>query len=469
MPESKNEKNQGNDKLDLGVLGSSGLKQQGGIIDEEFHPRLRGDYGPKVYREMADNSSTIGAIRYIIRSLVRSVDWRVEPVTMDEEGAAAAEFLESCLLDMDNTFEDFISEVLSFLDYGWAFFEVTHKIRRGKTKDKSTRSQFEDGKVGWRSLALRAQDTRERWQFNPEDDALEGMWQATDTKPQVFIPIEKALLFRTETYKDNPEGRSMYRNSVVDYFYLKRISEIEAIGIERDMTGLLVMEVPLEILATTASSEAQALRGQFESMLSQLKRDEREFAMVPAEMDKQNMPTGYKLKLLASGGNRQVDTDKAKLFYKTSILQSVVAQFIQLGMNGVGSFALSSNQTDLFAIALGSYLDIIASTFNRFAISRLMELNGFPNEVWPELVHGDLESPALADMGTYIQALAASGQLPEEDETLQRKLLEIANLPMPEKVEGEEDEEVAEVEKSVGGLRSKYFDKSHRGCSHKAI
>jgi len=255
-----------------------------------------------------------------------------------------------------------------------------------------------------------------------------------------FIPIEKSLLFRIETTKNSPEGRSIFRNAVVDYGYLKRIQEIEAIGIERDMTGLLTMEVPLELLASTAGPAEVALRSTLEKMLSQLKRDEREFALVPPELDRKGNPTGYKLKLLSTGGRRQIDTNQTKDYYKISILQSVLAQFIQLGMSATaGSFALASSTTNVFAVSLGAIMDVVASVFNRFAVPRLMELNSVPAELWPELTHGDIESPPLDEVGRYVTALAAAGQLPADDKGLQRKLLDIASLPQPV------DEEVAKA------------------------
>lgn len=420
------------------VLGYSGLKEWGGRIYEEFHRRLQGPYAAKVYREMTDNSSTIGSIRYLIKALVRQVDWRVEPsIEGDEQAIAWASFVETCLDDMTITFEDFMSEVLSFLDYGWAYFEVVYKLRRGDTKDAKTQSKYDDGKIGWRKLALRAQDTLDKWEFDKEDSQLLGMHQQTDTGQYAFIPLEKALLFRTETYKDNPEGRSIYRNAVIDWFFLKRISEIEAIGIERDLTGLPVMQVPTKILSSNATADEVALREQFQDLLAGIKRDERAYVLIPPEMTSEGKPTGYKFSLLSSGGQHQVDTDKTKTYYKVGILQSVVAQFLQLGMNNVGSFALASSQTNLFAVALGAYLDTITATFNRSAIGPLMRLNNVDSELWPTLVHGDIESPPLAEIATYIQALAMSGQLPEDD-AIKRKLLEIGNLPIPELEEGEQ-------------------------------
>jgi hypothetical protein len=418
------------------AIGSTGLKQSGGYIDEEWHPKLRGTYAPKVYREMADNSSAIGAIRYIIRALVRQVEWRVDSASDDKQAVDAAVFVESCLLDMSHTFEDFISEVLSFLEYGWSYFEVVYKLRKGETKDSKTRSKYEDGKIGWRKLALRPQETLDKWDFDSEDGGLKGMHQYDSySGKKAFIPIERSILFRTETFKGNPEGRSIFRNAVVDYFYLKRICEIEAIGIERDMTGLITMEVPIRILQQ-ASEADKALFTSITTMLSQLKRDEREYALVPPELDPEGKPTGYKLKLLSTGGRRQIETTDVKLYYKTGILQSVFAQFIQLGMAGVGSFALASSQTDLFAVALGAFMDVIASTFSRYGIGRLMELNKIPAEYWPTLEHGDIETPPLAEIGAYVQALAGAGQLPE-DAGIKRKLLEFAKLPQPEKPEGE--------------------------------
>jgi hypothetical protein len=449
--------------LDLSVLGYSGLKQSGGVIDEEFHPKLRGTFGPKVYREMSDNSSTVGAVRFVIKALVRQVEWRIEPADSSKEAEEWAEFVENCLTDMSHTFEDFIAEVLSFLDYGWSYFEIVYKLRKGSTDDPTTSSQFDDGKVGWRKFGLRPQDTLERWEFDPEDSGLRGMWQ-TDmfSGKRAFIPIEKAVLFRTETMKNNPEGRSIYRNAVVDYFYLKRICEIEAIGIERDMTGLLTMEVPMDLLNPNATPAQKALRATLEKMLSELKRDEREYALIPPEMDRQNKPTGFKLKLLTSGGRRQIDTPAVKNYYKANILQAALAQFIQLGLQGTGSFALANSQTDLFSVALGMYLDTIAATFNRFAIDRLMELNAVPFELRPYLSHGDIETPPLAEIGAYVQALAASGQLPTGDKPLQRKLLSFARLPEPEETNEPEGAPAVpappqgEVQK---GLRVKKFSK----------
>jgi hypothetical protein len=436
------------ESLDLSVLGYSGLKQYGGVIDEEWSSKLRGAYGQKVYREMSDSSSTLGAILFAIESLVRQVEWRVEPASTEDDAKDWARFLEECIMDMEITFEDFMSEILSCLPFGWAYFEIIYKLRKGNTKRKDTRSKYDDGKIGWRSFGLRPQDTLDRWEFDSVDDSLLGMHQWVETSGKTaFIPVEKAVLFRTKVSKNSPEGRSIFRNAVSDYYYHKRICSIEAIGIERDMTGLITMEVPVSILHPDAPAKEKTLLSNLQTMLGQLKRDEREYAIVPSETTPDGKPTGYKLKLLSTGGQRQINTSEVKKGYKVGMLQSVLAQFVELGMGNVGSFALASTQTDLFAVALGSFLDSFAATLNRDPVAKLMQLNGVATELWPKIVHGDLERVPLNEIGAYIQALASAGQLPD-DEAIQRKLLEIAKLPIPAE-EDNLDEEKTEKSKDV--------------------
>ena len=61
------------------------------------------------------------------------------------------------------------------------------------------------------------------------------------------IPIDKALLFRTKSRKDNPEGRSILRNAYRSWYFKRRIQEVEGIGIERDLAGLPVMYAPADL------------------------------------------------------------------------------------------------------------------------------------------------------------------------------------------------------------------------------
>src|SRR5450631_3424103 len=61
--------------------GSYGLRQYSGWVREEFLPQLVGRQAVTVYREMLDNSSTVGSLIFAITQAMRKVEWRVESPT----------------------------------------------------------------------------------------------------------------------------------------------------------------------------------------------------------------------------------------------------------------------------------------------------------------------------------------------------------------------------------------------------
>jgi hypothetical protein len=417
-------------------LGTTGLKQSAGMIDEEFLARLRGPNGVRTYLEMWLNSPIIGAALHVIETLITQTEWRVEPAKGNKspEAKAEAEDTENSLGDMSHTWEEMISEILSMLVFGWSYFETVYKIRRGQTKDPRTRSQYDDGKWGWRKIEIRGQETLDRWQFDDEG-GLDGMHQMdTYQGTRAFIPIVKALLFRTKFFKGNPEGISMLRPAVVSYWFAKRIPQFEAIGIERELAGMPIFEVPPEILSPNASANDRALRTLLEQFVTEIRRDERYGGLVPSSVNEDGTKSQYEFRLVNSGGRRQIDTDVVVKRHESRMLMVFLAQFLILGQDKVGTQSLGTTFTDLFGVALGALMDKIASVFNRFAIRRRQELNGKPIELDPYLVHGDVSKPDLDKIGKYLTALAAAGIDLSED-AIQRKLLEIGTLPIPDEHE----------------------------------
>jgi hypothetical protein len=420
------------------TVGSTGLVRFGDDVDEEWLHALRDRHGVRAFREMRDNDSTVGASIYAIQSLIRNVRWRVDAAEASENPELAEEaalFLEECLEDMSHTWEEFIAEVLSFVWFGWSYFEKVYKIRGGPgEKDASRRSRYSDGKIGWRKISIRAQETLDGWEFDP-DGGIRGMYQvAAPDYRRVLIPIEKSILFRTEIAKNNPEGRSLLRNGYRSWYFLKRLQELEAIGIERDLAGLPVVELPLAYFGADASPQKRAAKDAFARMIQQVRRNEHEGIVFPAESDEEGKPTGYRLRLLSSGGGRAVSVDAAIQRYEKRIAMGLLTQFLFLGQGSVGSFSLSSDQTDLFASALGSILNTIEETFARFGVAELMELNGYPPEVWPRLRHGDVERPDVQAFAATLAQLAQNGLI-TPDERLESHVRDELNLPPRDELE----------------------------------
>jgi hypothetical protein len=418
-------------------VGLTGLRRSAGHIQEEFLPQLAGFRAHQMYREMRDNDPVIGAILYAIDRLIRQVSWRVQARSKSTQDEEAAKFVESCMHDMSTSWEDFISEALTMLTFGWSFHEVVYKYRRGADQtDSKFRSRYNDGLIGWRKMPTRAQETTLKWLFDDKGGIVGMRQSAPPYYHLVDIPIEKGILFRTNTHKNNPQGRSILRNAYRPYYLKKRIEEVEAIGVERDLAGFPVMYVDPQIMRTDAASAEKTVFNDFKEMIINIRRDQQEGVILPSIYDEGNNQL-YRLELLSSGGSRQFDTNTIIQRYDQRIATSVLADFILLGQSEHGSFALSVDKTDLFATSLRTWLEIIRSAMNEYAIPRLFKLNGFDQSRLPTIEYGDIETPPLGELGNYIQVLAGAGVPLFPDDALENYLREVASLPAREKRGGQ--------------------------------
>jgi len=334
-----------------------------GIFYEEFRKELRGRHGVEVYKEMSENDDVIGTVLFAIEMLMRQVEWKIEKAGNLDVDAKAAEFIDSCMHDMEDTWTDFISECLSFLTFGWSYHEIVYKRRAGSTKSVLTRSKYDDGLIGWRKLPIRSQDTLWEWKYD-ERDGLLGLIQCAPPHYELtLIPLEKALHFKTRSRKSNPEGRSLLRNAYLDYYHKRRIREIEGIGIERDLAGMPILIPPqgIELWNSTDPEMVQQLT-MAENLVQRVRRDEMEGIV---------LPYGWDFKLLSTGGNRQFDTNAVIQRYDENIAMTMLGDFVFLGRKSVGSYALSADKTELFGIAMSTFLGLISEVFNRQAIPKL--------------------------------------------------------------------------------------------------
>ena len=400
----------------LTTYGRLGQRRYGGRFFEEFLPALQGRQGIEMYRQMAENDSVIGAMLFAVEMLVRQVRFDVEPASGRESDMAAARFVTQCMHDMDVSWQDALSEMLSFLTFGWSYHEILYKRRLGRG-----RSRYDDGLIGWQDFAIRAQDSLVRWEYG-EGDALRGMVQATAPDyEERFIPVEKALHLRTKSRKGNPEGVSILRNCYRDYFFKKNLQETEGIGAERGAIGMPLLTPPEGVNIWEDDPDSRALLRQAEELVRNVRRD---------NVDGVVIPYGWKLELLG-GSAKQVDLGAIIERYDRRIAMSVLADFIMLGSNAAGSYALSSDKTEMFSLALGTYLDIICDAFNTQAIPRLFDINrrAFAGvKELPRLVHGDIEKPELDKLGSFIERMAGAGLI-RPDARMEKYLRRLAELP----------------------------------------
>lgn len=412
---------------DMMELGSTGLHRNGGVVYEEFLNELRGDRWLKVVREMSEQDPIVTAFLLAIEMMLRQVDWEIQPgAEKDTAAAEIATFVEECMMDMSLSWEDTLSEILTMLPYGYSYLETVYKKRNGQASDDS--SKYTDGKIGWRKWAIRAQDSRWQWQFD-DKGGIQGFWQSVDGSTPVLIPIEKSLLFRTSARKGNPEGRSVLRGAYRPWYFKKHLENIEGIGVERDLAGLPVAKVPIEILLPSASDGQKALYAQIQNIVTGIRRDEQEGVIWPLAYDDKGNET-YKLELLSAPGARQFDIGAIISRYNAQIAMSALADFITLGHEKVGSYGLSATKSSLFKTALKGWLDSIADVINTHAIPRLLRVNGMSTDNPPTLKFSSVGDVDLADLIQFIQTASGAGMQLFPSIELENSLRGMLRLPL---------------------------------------
>jgi hypothetical protein len=384
----------------FGQVGNMGLHRNTGLNREEYLPGLRsGARASKVWAEMV-NDSVVSATLSSIEMLLRRVEWNVECETSDTADTERAEFIESCMHDMSLPWEDLVADALGMLPYGFSYLEIVYKRRLGPDqKQASKRSDSSDGRIGWRKFVLIPQDTITDWQYDDEG-GIQGAVQQTGWGGRVVIPIDKSLLFRTS--KRDAWGRSVLRSAYLPWWFKKRIEEVEAIGVDRDLAGLPVMEVAAEILASPDRAN------EYRDIVRNIRRDEQEGVLLPQQWDDNGNPA-VKLSLLTSGGARQFDigaiVDRKDRHITMSLLQDV----LMLGHTKTGTQALASEKRDLSDVALSTWLNEIAAVLNAHAVPRLLALNGMSLESPPKIVPGDLRQEDAQKWSEALKNVSQSG------------------------------------------------------------
>ena len=438
--------------------GSYGLRQFSGWVREEFLVQLVGREAARVYREMLDNSSVIGSMMFAIIQAMRGVKWRVNAPGDSDKSTKETRFVESLMDDMSHTWEEFVVEALSMLGYGYSIFEIVYKKRLGpqdhlvystaaqamRTEpqralgipDHTPSSNEDDGRIGWRRLPIRGQDTVLKWFFDTNGQ-IKGVTQQPWVGTLIDIPIEKCLLFRPMVRKNNPEGRSVIRNAYRSYWFVKRLEELEAIMFER-MSGFPVLYIPNELLEQAQSGgnvAATAALNAYKQMVTNVRINEQMGALLPSDpyRDQDGKPSAMRMfdfqLLTPAHGQRSATMNATIERHKLDMLMTTLCDFIQLGHEVRGTNNLAVTRVDMFYAAIEGWLTSISSVFNRYGLPRIWRMNGLPESTMPHLVPDMATRVDLDGLGNFIANLAKAGMPLFPDDELQEYIRGAAGMP----------------------------------------
>lgn len=409
------------------VIGVTGLRHANKTLyDDEIVAELKFPRSITTFSKMKTDPIIAGSF-LLIQQFVRSVKPKIEAkgkLAATDSAKKKAEIVSDALFkDMTRSFDQVLTEIITFVENGFSFHEPTFKIKKGNVvwKDFPTRHASTIKGFKWD----RSGDITHVIQWAPNPNLVSGTGSLSGT--DIEIPYDRLLHFRTNSERNNPVGKSILKNAHRAWSYKSKLEELEAIGVEREMNGLPYMRIPAEYFNADAeeSPELYATLQEFIRIGTNARNNEQACIIMPSDRDENNNPL-FEFELIASKGTRSLDTSKIIERYDYRIAQSMLADFLLMGSGSTGSFALSDNKVGTFVRSLEAYLEVVSEQFNRRAIPELYRRNGWSEEDLCELVFEPIGNETLEHLGKFLDN---TKNFITPDKSLENAVRKRANLP----------------------------------------
>lgn len=430
-------------RLHLSQQSFSGTITLGGEILENCKKELQFPYSIKTFDCMAEDQDIQPALEMVETSLVR-VPWSVViPEGYEEDLKEDAEFLKQCLFeDMDHSFQEFISNAVTFNRYGFSTIEKVYRSRSAKNGSK-----FNDNKIGLAALPLIDHKTIMGWKWderygrklthvvqykNKPTGFGQGnsLIESSDGNQYVEIRREKFLLFRDGGNGDSPQGRSSLVGVHKAWKIKTALEEYLAIGVAKDLQGIPKLTLPAEVMAVDADDSKKTEFAYWQNVLRNIHNNSQAGLMFPALYDEVTKQPLYNLETVESGGKKAYDVLSIIEFYRKSIVTALMASQLVLGQDGSGSYALSESLSGVSSIVIEAKLKMIEDQLNHDLIPQLFALNGINKRVLPRVKFGDLSNPDLDVLSKFVQRCSAVGVMPRTPAFV-NWLVQQINAPIP--------------------------------------
>ena len=420
------------------TLGVGGARIYSGYIDtKEKDSRLQGINRYITYSEMLSNCSIVAAATRYFLNLAANAKWDVESANDTPEAKQVAEFVESCMCDMDTPWTRVIRKAAMYRYYGYSVQEWTAK-------------KLDNGMIGMKDIAVRPQSTIERWDADGRE--VYGIVQrAPISQEQIYIPRNKIVYIVDDALSDNPEGLGLFRNVVDASQRLRRFEILEAFGFEGDLRGWPVARIPYSDLQeqVEAGKMSAADRDTIVNAMEAILREHvkanpnvgiaMDSAVYKSETDTGQNPSNtpkWDFKLLDGNSRGQVEVAAAIDRINLEIARVLGVEQLLLG-NGDGSHALARDKSHNFAMIVDSTLTDIAEAFNSDYVRQICRLNGIDKELWPRLCPERQRWQDITQVTQALKDMASAGVILSPDDEAVETVFEMMHLKPPQSYDQE--------------------------------
>lgn len=334
------------------------------------------------YRDMKLDGIISGSMSFI-KAVLSKGDFKI---AYHPQATQAERQLTDALNLSLETMEDYdkkrlVSNWLQMLDYGCSLNEVVCERVNGRFVFKTIspihlttveRFEMEGGKL--KKLKLSAAEN-------------DGLLVNVGTQ-QKSINGDKVLFFRVEPDSDFPLGKSLLYGAYTAWKSKKILQEYEAIGVAKNLSGVLDIKVPSEYINkfyAEPNSEEAIYVANLLTQAEMLHAGKGSYILTASDTQQNGVRMFEVTTVGGNAGNAQnYNVGQAIARYNQEIQLSLQTMVLSLGAEGGGSFALSDNSTYLMTLFIENIQKVISQEFKK-AVRIAYELNGLPLDRVPTL------------------------------------------------------------------------------------
>ncbi len=405
-------------------IGSVGNYKPKAMLYSDISRDLDFPKSIETFRDMTDDVTIASAIA-AVQVVSSRIPIYVEAYDQSDEHKERKAFLESCLEDMEHSFQDAIKQMMTFRTYGFSIAEKVYRFRRRKKGSK-----HDDNKIGIKKLAFRPQHTITEFRMSDDNRDFLGVVQGefshgygsrerripmNQNGDETFIPKSRMLLFVTDNTTGLPYGRSPLVGCYQTWRDLQKVQDLEYVAMSKNLNGLPLATLPARFLTADADEDEVDTRMSIIDGISKVGIGEQSSFVLPSDRDQDGNPL-FDLKLLQASSSNVTSISAIVSRLKKDMKELF---FNDLGDEGTGS---------LLNMLVESCIKEIFEVLNRDLIPELWELNGWDITKTPKLKYGSLKEVNMADFAKAIQQLSATKNIAKTPDNL-NMIAEIMGLP----------------------------------------
>ncbi len=387
--------------------GSTGTEIFGGYFEEDYLDALRNNERADVFDKMRRSDPQVKMCLSAVKNPIKSSNIEIIPAGDDFYYHNDARLIEKILFEsMATPFPRFLSEALTMIEFGYSMFEVTHKNFINSPVKDSEGTTILNSYTGIRNISWRSPKTIDRWNLNHETGDLESVLQLAygDLGRDVIIPAKYLLLFTLEREGSNYEGISLLRPCYGNWWRKNNYNKINAIGIEK-------FAVPTPIATIPQGKQSSTQYAKLITALEKYTTHQSNYLI---------KPEGFDIDL----NTNTYDPSKVEVSIENEdkrMVKAFLANFLELGMGGTGSYALSNDLSDFFLTGLEFIAKEIAEQLNKNLIPDLVKMNFGPRDKYPTIQFNGISDKAGKEMADILGTLT-SAQIITPDDNLEKHL-----------------------------------------------